>query len=134
MSYTDVNPIAILCVTVFNIVLAMFWYSPNFLGTIWVKEHNFDISLLKPSPWHYVGAIIVSFVTAYVLAFLIYWLNIQTFGEGLKLSFFVWLGFIATTHFSGVIWAQKPFKVYLIDTGYQLISMLVMGSLLSIWR
>lgn len=131
MSTADV--IAIIVVTILNIILGMLWYSPKFLGTIWAKAHNFDLSKLHAGPMHYVGAILVSLLTACVFFALIYWFDVTTIQEGVGLAFFIWLGFIVTTHFSGVLWAQKPLTAYFIDTGFQLISMLMMGAILSVW-
>ena len=133
MSFSEVNIYAIIAATIVNIILGMFWYSPKFLGTLWAQEHQFDLAKLQATPLHYVGAILVSLVTASVFSLLIHGFHVFTLGEGLKFGFFIWLGFIATTHFSGVIWAGKPWKSYLIDVGFQFVSLLLMGAILSIW-
>lgn len=131
MSLTDL--IAVIVVTLLNNALAMGWYSKSFLGTPWAKEHQFDMDSLKPTPLHFIGAILVSFLTALVFSLIINWFGIDTAWEGACLGFFIWLGFVATTHFSGVIWAKKPFKVYLIDAGFQLVSLVLMGAILGYW-
>lgn len=131
MSLTDF--IAVIIATIVNNALAMAWYSPKFLGTVWAKEHQFDLETLKPSPLHFIGAVLVSFLTAFVFSLIINWVGINTSFEGMALGFLIWLGFVVTTHFSGVIWAKKPFKVYLIDTGFQLVSLLIMGAILGFW-
>lgn len=133
MSFADINILAVIVVTILNILLGMFWYSPQFLGTQWAQEHQFILNDLKPTPWHYIGAILVSLVTVVIFSALIHWFHVDTLGAGLQLGFFIWLGFVATTHFSGVIWARKPWKAYLIDTGFQLVSLLMMGIILSLW-
>lgn len=133
MSLSDINFFAILVIIIFNMILGMLWYSPKVFGTVWAREHNFSLTDLKATPWHYVGAILVSFVIAFVFAVVVNWLDIFTLRDGLKLGFTLWLGFIATTHFSGVLWAKKPLKVYFIDAGFQLISMLFMGAILTVW-
>lgn len=130
----DLNYIAIIVMTIFNIVLGMLWYSPAFLGEIWARAHKFDPSSLKPDPFDYVGAIVVSFITAWVLAGFTHYFDIVTLKGGAELGFFIWLGFVATTHFSGVIWAKKSFKAFLIDVGFQLVSLVVMGAVLAIWQ
>lgn len=126
--------IPIILATIVNSLLGMFWYSPVFLGNEWAKAHNFDLTKLKPTPMHYIGAIFVSIVTVAVFSLLIHLFKLTSVADGVKLGFLLWLGFIATTHFSGVIWARKPLKAYLIDTGFQLVSLLVMGSILTYWQ
>lgn len=123
----------IIVVAALNIGLGMLWYSPALFGTLWAKEHRFEYSDLKPTALHYIGAIIVSLITVIVFYNFVHWFNITKISEGIKLGFWIWLGFIATTHFSGVIWAKKPYKAYLVDTGFQLASMVMMGAILSVW-
>lgn len=124
----------IIVVTALNIGLGMLWYSPALFGTLWAKAHRFDQSSLKPTALHYIGAIIVSFATVAVFYGLLHWFNLTQISEGIKFAFWLWLGFIATTHFSGVIWAQKPLTAYLIDTAFQFVSFIMMGAILSYWR
>lgn len=129
-----INFLAVIVTAILNNVLAMIWYSPNVLGTKWAQEHGFALGDLKAGPLHFLGAFIVSLITAGVFALLISWFDISTLQGGLKAGAAFWLGFIATTHFSGVIWARKPLGAYAIDVGFQLLSMLMIGAILSTWR
>jgi Protein of unknown function (DUF1761) len=128
----DVNFLTILLATALNVILGAIWYSPRFLGTMWSKAHNLNVREVK-TPMHYIGAILVAFVTAWILSAFISSLNIDTGLEGMKVAFFAWLGFIATTHFSGVLWAKKHLDAYLIDVGFLLVSMLIMGAIFGYW-
>src|ERR1700691_361610 len=108
MEPTNVNIWPVIICTIINVILGMIWYSPKVLGTLWAKEHGFELSQLKPSIWHYMGGIIVAFILSFVLDMMIHTFGIVKVGSGIAFGFFIWLGFIATTHFSGVIWAKKP--------------------------
>ncbi len=134
MEPSHVNIWAVIVCTVINIVLGMVWYSPKVLGTVWAKENNFDLSQLRPSFWSYFGALIVSFILCYVLNMMIHTFNVRGMGNGIALGFFIWLGFIATTHFSGVIWARKPFIVYFIDAGFTLLKLIVISAIMVTWQ
>lgn len=134
MEPTHVNIWAVIVCTIINIVLAMIWYSPKVLGTLWAKEHGFDLNQLKPGIWHYVGGIAVAFILAFVFDMMIHAFGIVGIGNGIALGFFIWLGFIATSHFSGVIWAQKPFIVYFIDAGFMLLNLIVIGAIMAAWQ
>ena len=129
----DVNFLAIIVVVVVNLLLGAIWYSPYLFGPAWTKAHLFNVSDLKPTPFHYIGAAIVAFITAWVFSLIINWTEAITIAEGAFLGFFLWLGFVATTHFSGVLWAKKNIIAYLIDSGYQLVSLILMGILLTAW-
>lgn len=120
-------------VTILNIILGMMWYSPLIAGNMWVKAHKFEAKKLKATSAHYIGSLVVSLITALVLGSFINQFQIMTWRGGALLGICAWLGFVATTHFSGVIWAHKPFRVYLIDMGYQLFSLAMMGAILAAW-
>lgn len=133
MEPLNVNIWAVLLCTIINVILGMTWYSPGVLGTLWAKEHGFDMSSLKASVWHYFGAIAVAFIFNFVLNMMFHTFNIVGVGNGVAFGFFIWLGFLATTHFSGVLWARKPFVVYFIDVGFQLLNLIVIGAIMGFW-
>lgn len=133
MEPLNVNIWTVLICTVVNVILGMIWYSPNVLGNIWAKEHGFDITSLRATPLHYLGAIIVAFIFSFVLNMMFHTFGIVGVGNGIIFGFFIWLGFIATTHFSGVLWAKKPFIVYFIDAGFQLLNLIVIGAIMGFW-
>lgn len=126
----EVNWIAIVVAVVVNIILGSLWYSPYLFGKPWAEALKMDIKTLVATPLHYAGAIGVSLITAFVLAVLVKQFGIKTYNAGATLAFWVWLGFIATSHFSGVIWANRPLKSYVIDTAFSLISLQVMAFIL----
>ena len=51
----------------------------------------------------------------------------------MKVGFAVWLGFVTTVQLTSVLFAKQPLKLYLINTGYQLVCYLVMGAILAVW-
>ncbi|MBN9377699.1 MAG: hypothetical protein BGO14_11445 [Chlamydiales bacterium 38-26] len=134
MEPTNVNIWVVLTCTLINLVLGMVWYSPNVLGNLWAQEHGFTSDQLKASIWHYLGAIIVAFIMSYVLDMIMHTFGVRGIGNGIALGFFIWLGFIATTHFSGVIWAKKPFIVFFIDAGYLLFNLILIGAIMGAWQ
>jgi hypothetical protein len=51
---------------------------------------------------------------------------------GMKVGFAMWLGFVATVQLTDTLFGRKPFKLFLINTGYQLTCYLVMGAILAV--
>jgi len=124
--------IAVIAAAAVNIIIAMLWYHPNFFGRAWVFSHGFREDSLKAGIKEYLGATIVALVIAYVLGMMLKELPIHSIASAVTFTFWVWLGFIATTHFSGVLWAKKPLKAYLIDMGFYLVSFEAMALIFSI--
>ncbi len=124
------NWLGIIIAAVVNLILGSFWYSPYLFGKAWVDANKFDMKSLVGTPLHYVGALIVSLLTAWVLDILLHHFNITSYSVGASVAFWIWLGFIATSHFSGVLWAKRPLKSYIIDTIFSLVSLLVMSMIL----
>lgn len=136
MYFDDVNWIAIISVAILNIILGALWYSPQVFGKIWMNSLGIKEGECQAhcSVNHYLGAFAIALVTAWVLALFINWIGAITAIEGAKVGFFVWLGFIATTHFSGVLWVKKPLKTYLIDAGFYLVNFVLAGAILAAWQ
>jgi len=131
MTFSFIIPVIV--VTILNVFLGMLWYSPLLFGPMWIKGHKFDNKRLKPTAGHYIGSILVYFITALILAMLITRFVLLAWDCGALLAFYIWIGFVATTHFKGVIWAHRPFSVYCIDVAYYLVSLVMMGALLGAW-
>jgi hypothetical protein len=58
------------------------------------------------------------------------WIVPDTLTTALVISLMLWIGLIAPVQFSDVVFGRKPMNLYLINTGYQLVSILIMGLIL----
>jgi hypothetical protein len=73
-------------------------------------------------------------VVAYVVSLFASYMQATTFAQGLWLGFLAWLGFAATIGLSGNMFSGKPIAAWVIDAGYQLAYLLIMGVVLTLWR
>lgn len=128
----DISLVAVITALIANIIFGSIWYSPLFFGENWAEGHKFNIEEMKPSFLHFLGAILISTVMILAIATLIDYFNIFQLKKALVFGAIVWLGFIATSHFSGVVWAKKPLTVYFIDVIYLLICILLTSAILVI--
>jgi len=120
----------ILIAAILNQVIGFFWYSKWAFGPKWMKLEG--IKEDKKGMGSKIGvSFINSLVIAFFLAFFVARLEIGMIFDGLLFGFFVWLGFVATTQFSSVIWSKKPLQSFLIDTGYRLVSLMIMGGIIA---
>lgn len=133
-AYFDVNWLAVIVVALLNVAMGALWYSPKAFGRLWTRAHNFSEGMLQPTAWHYLGAVIVGLITAWVLAVFVNLVNPMTMGEAAGMAFLAWFGFVAATSLSGVIWAKKPVMAYVIDSAFELLALVVMTCILTFWR
>ena len=84
----------------------------------------------------YGQALVASFISAVFLALVLSRMLVPAgdLVRGLKISFGIWLGFVATVQFTNALFGKKPIKLFLIDTGYQLACYLLMGTILTLWQ
>lgn len=55
------------------------------------------------------------------------------FAGGAQVGFWIWLGFIAASSLSAVLWEGKKPVIYYIYNSYMLLSLLVFGGMLAVW-
>lgn len=131
----DVNYMAVVVAAVVNMVLGFVWYGPLF-GKAWMKmvgltkEDAQKAGMAKPMIIASVGALVM----AYVLSGFVQLGASMTAVEGATLGFWVWLGFIATTTLSPILWENKPWNLYVLNNGYYVVLLLINGALLAVWR
>src|SRR5436853_5846921 len=69
-----------------------------------------------------------------VLAKIVDLTTVNSVRYGMKVGFAIWLGFVTTVQLTAKLFENKPTKLYLINTGYQLVCYLVMGAILAVWQ
>lgn len=80
-----------------------------------------------------VCSFIMMFMLANSIIFMSYYLDISGISTGLITGFGAWLGFIAPSTMAKVIWGSRSWKLWLIDNGFYLISLLGAGAALATW-
>jgi hypothetical protein len=58
----------------------------------------------------------------------------HSLGAGIALGAMVWLGFIATVTLASVLYEKRSVNLYILNNGYQLVSLVVMGAIVAAWR
>ena len=76
---------------------------------------------------------VTTLIMTYVLAYFLAILNITTAREGMQIAFWIWIGFFATTQFGTVLWEGKSAQLYYLNATHYLVSLLIMGLLLTVW-
>lgn len=136
----EVNYLAILLAGVASFILGFLWYSPFCLGKPWMKEKGLTAESIKKNQSKmgmYFGlSFVVSLITAYMLSHVMAlsanFYQYQELQTGITTAFFMWLGFIMPVQLTATIFGDKNFKLFGIDTGYQLGAVLSMGIVLGL--
>ena len=128
-----VNYLAVALAAAAYFVLGAIWYSPAVFGSRWMKHAwgQEEIQKSTPKAAAYIGELIISFILAYILTLFIEIAQARKLLEGIVVSLWIWVGFIATTHFSAVLWARKTLKSFFIHAGFMLFGLLLMGAIIS---
>ncbi|MGD0037413.1 MAG: DUF1761 domain-containing protein [Bacteroidota bacterium] len=130
-----INFLAVFVAALANYIIATVWYAVIF-GNLWKKLTS--ISDMKPSPIKmiivFIGSLLMSYVLVHAIVFGNAYLHTSGICGGLMCGFFNWLGFIAPVTLTNVIYEKRPWKLWLLDNAFWLISLLVMGSILSVWQ
>jgi hypothetical protein len=131
----DVNWPAVLCAAVAKFAIGGVWYSPPVFGPRWgaivgVTPDAFKARMVQSM----VTDLVASFVLAWVLANVLKFTGAVGLVPGARVSFFLWLGFVATPLLSTTVYEGRPIALFGINAAYWLISMLLMGGLIGAWQ
>ena len=130
MEGIQIDWVIITIAAVLNLVIGYCWYSHWLFGKLWMKLSHMSERETKSDKASILYGFINSLVIAYFLAFFEGYLGVTTVTDGMFIGFCLWLGFVATTQISSVIWKKRPLKLFFIDTGAKLLSFLVMGGVI----
>ncbi|MCB9799079.1 DUF1761 domain-containing protein [Candidatus Nomurabacteria bacterium] len=139
----EVNYTAVLVAAIVAYIIGALWFSPVLFGKPWMKltgktDTDMQAAKKKGMSKTYFSHFLTTLVTAYVLFhFVAGWYTSQSeltaTAIGLQTGFWLWLGLLATTQLSPVFWNGKPWKLYWIETSYNLVSLLLMGLIIGMW-
>ncbi|SRR5258708_768158 len=130
-----INYLALLVATIVKVVIGMLWYSPLLFGRAWMRLVGCEPEEMKSRmPKAMVVDLVATFVLAFVLVHAVHYAGATGAGQGAAVGFFNWLGFIAAVAIGTVVYEKRPFKLFLINSGFYLACLPVMGAILAVWK
>ena len=126
----------ILVAAVVKMALGALWYSNALFFQPWIRMSGISEQQVRQGlPKALVVDFIGSFLMALALVHVIRWGAAEPNNviAGLFVAFLCWLGFVAVATVSTVTYERKPLKLWSLNNGYQLVSMLIMGAILAVW-
>ena len=115
------------------------WYSPVLFEGAWMSANGYSESQIQANmssliPFGFIGAIVIYTLMTTAFAFLSYALGADTVISCILLGLLLWAGFVASSGFMVMLFSPGPVSGWLIDAGFQLISLLAVGVVLGAWR
>ena len=127
----SVNWLAILVAAVVNMVLGALWYAPFLFGKAWMEEMGDKVKEMKPSPARLLGMFIIALGIGYIMTHFVAYAGAADFAMGMETGIWAALGFTVLTAASATFAADGSWKLWLINNGYWVVSLALMGGVLA---
>jgi len=137
----EVNYLAIILAGVASMAVGFLWYGPMLFGKQWVKLMGYtDESMGKAKKemgktytMSFVFTLIMAYVLSHVMGLSQSFYSYSPISTGLMSAFWMWLGFAMPVQATDALFGGKRKKLVAINTGYQLVSLLAMGIVISLF-
>jgi hypothetical protein len=122
---------AVVVAAVSSFMLGGLWYSPALFGKAWNRENGGEKQAGHPAK-----VFGVSFVFSLIAAFAFAWLlgAAPPLETALRTGAIVGAGFVAASFGINYQFAQRSFKLWLIDGAYHAVQFIVFGLVLGLWH
>lgn len=134
-----VNWAAVIVAAIVHFVAAAVWFT--LLTNQWLagigktRESMMEQAGGSPVYYPYLVAFLCNIVIARVLAQVIIATSPNPNAmHGMRVAFYAWGGFVATTFLTEYVFELRSVSIWLITAGYPLIGMLIMGAILGAWQ
>lgn len=130
----QLNYLAILVSALSTFLIGGLWYSPAAFGKAWMRENGFTEESMKG------GNMLKIFGVSFLLA-IISAVNLAMFmgpedkpAMGALWGFLAGAGWVATFVGMHYLFERKSFTLFLINAGYSIIALTLMGVILAAWK
>lgn len=135
MPIVSINYLAVLVAVVANMLIGYVYYARPVLGNTWMKLIGKSPEELKKGAGAAMGwMLLFAVIEAYVLAFFVDYTTAASVGAGAVTGIWIWLGFALPILGGDNVFSGRPRKLLVLQLGYHLISLVVMGAILAAWQ
>lgn len=122
-----------------TLIVGSIWYTKKVFGSSWVKLiGKSDKELAEGGARPIIVTILVSLITAYVLAHVTFlahnFFQNSWMQDALSTAFWMWLGFIAARMITHDAFEHRPWRLTLMNTMHELVTLLVMGLAIGLFQ
>ena len=130
----QLNLWAVLVAALSTFLIGGLWYSPAVFGKAWMKENGFTEESMKG------GNMAKIFGLSFILG-LIAAINLAMFmgpenkpEMGALWGFLAGFGWVATFIGTHYLFERRSFKLFLINSGYSIVALTIMGIIIAAWK
>jgi hypothetical protein len=121
-----------------SMVVGSVWYARKVFGNTWAKLAKIDIDKDRGSVFKPIATtVVVSLITAYVLAHVSYLSNHffenSFLQDSLMTAFWMWLGFTAARFITHDAFEGRPVKLTVLNIGNEFVTIMVMGLIIGLF-
>lgn len=137
MDFSNINYLAVFVSALASFVIGSLWYSPILFGKGWQKALGNSEEDIKGANMVLIfgASFVLMFIMAFGLALFEQGHNNteSTWLSGLSHGLFVAIFFVSTSYGVNMLYQRKPFKLWAIDAGYQIVLLGLMGLIIGAW-
>jgi hypothetical protein len=130
----QLNYLSVIAAALSTFMIGGLWYSPAVFGKAWMKENGFTEEDVKGRNVAKVFglAFVLAIVSAVNLAMFMGPENDPTMGA--LWGFLAGAGWVATFVGTHYLFERRSFKLFLINAGYSVVALTIMGVILAAWK
>jgi hypothetical protein len=143
MYFPPINWLAVLVSAIVIFMLGGLWYSPVLFAKKWIVLQNKTEEQMRAEAAS--ANMQLMYASAFVTGLIISWVMAMIFAHiandmpmnaalGALLGLLLWLGFAASTSYATALFSGKSRQLWFIDTAYNLVSFVLAGIILAVWR
>lgn len=136
-----INHLAVIVASAVYFIIGGLWYAPFLFGKEWaslsgLSEEKRQENLKKGGGMATFFAIsfVAGLVATYAIACILAGFQIHSIEYGALAGLLVGFSFVFTSIGTSYMFAGKPFKLTIIDAGYQVVALAIAGAILGGWQ
>ncbi|RQP11390.1 MAG: DUF1761 domain-containing protein [Microbacteriaceae bacterium] len=137
MTVPEINYIAVVLAALSSMVVGAVWYTPKVFGTYWMKQSGIEPGSGAPFLRPVIVTLLVSFITAWVLAGAAR-LSFEFYGgsflwNAVLTSVILWAGFTAARFITHDQFDRRPVGLTVLNCAHELVTVLIMAVIIGVW-
>lgn len=137
MTVPAINYFAVILATISSMIVGMIWYTPKVFGNYWMKQAGVTPGDGKSAVRPILVTIVVSFVTAWVLAGAV-WISFSFYGgsflvNALLTAVILWAGFTAARFITHDQFDRRTAGLTVLNCAHELVTIVIMALIIGVW-